>query len=116
MPSLEERKKAFREKEERKFSEIKALVENIEDSLGHIDRKEDFELIKRRWDYFYKNDYTGNIQTDLNNLKEIFEELSEEGSDIMRDENNENICTANFRTAVSHMMRKQNSKIQSKNR
>jgi mannose-6-phosphate isomerase-like protein (cupin superfamily) len=78
MANLKDRKKEL-------LVEIKVQIGEIEKALGKMER-EPFELEVINHDQRYKNDFTGNLESCVKKLKEIFEEAerieSDEGASL----------------------------------
>jgi hypothetical protein len=121
MPSLEERRKALEKKKEelkkKKADLLHTIKNNLEEMEGYIGKIErnPFELRSKAAEGF-QNDFTGDLQHHLNEVKEAFEEAEMEESNVDSEESileedeeeaKEKRASNNlFRPAVARAMRR----------
>jgi len=83
-------RKEFERKKEKWFTDIKHHIEQIEELLGKMGRKQEFALKKENRNYYYQNNTSKAIEHRLGEIKEIFEDAeNEESALIMRESDEE---------------------------
>ena len=106
MADIRQKRKELDKKKEEWLKEIKHFIGNMEKSFGKIEKQPfDFDIDLDTTRVNFHNNYTGNLQADLDKMKEIFKKAEVAEKDLRTEESDKNAKTeikwAEYQKAVN---------------